>query len=110
MAIALCQIGASEERRIEVNESSGTLQTLKKMGQEWTKRISLLMEVVQSERITQIDKLIAYGALFYLICPFDLIPDQIPVVGFVDDFGVLGLAIAFYLRKFPELINGAKSS
>jgi uncharacterized membrane protein YkvA (DUF1232 family) len=46
---------------------------------------------------------VAYGALFYLILPFDLIPDSIPVFGYVDDFGILGFAVAYYARKFPEL-------
>ena len=106
MAIALCQFGASEKRKKEVNESTDFLQSLKKMGQEWRRRISMLMEIVQSVKISSVDKLIAYGALFYLICPFDLIPDSIPVVGYVDDFGILGLAVAYYLRKFPELDKG----
>ena len=106
MAIALYQIGANEDRKMEVNKSTALLHSLKKMGQEWTKRISLLMEIVQSVNFSRVDKLIAYGALFYLICPFDLIPDQIPVVGYVDDFGILGLAVAYYIRKFPELNKG----
>jgi uncharacterized membrane protein YkvA (DUF1232 family) len=103
LAIALCQIGSSEKRKKEVNEATALIQSLKKMGQEWTKRITMLTEIVQSVKISSVDKLIAYGALFYLICPFDLIPDQIPVIGYVDDFGILGLAVAYYLRKFPDL-------
>jgi len=100
LAIALCQIGSSEKRK---KEATALIQSLKKMGQEWTKRITMLTEIVQSVKISSVDKLIAYGALFYLICPFDLIPDQIPVIGYVDDFGILGLAVAYYLRKFPDL-------
>ncbi len=35
-----------------------------------------------------------YGALGYFIFPLDLIPDLIPVVGYVDDLGVLTAAVA----------------
>jgi uncharacterized membrane protein YkvA (DUF1232 family) len=105
MTLALYQIGASEKRKKEVDQAKSKLQVLKKMGQEWTKRISMLMDIIQSKKFTVVDKLVAYGALFYLICPFDLIPDQIPVIGYVDDFAILGFAIAYYLRKFPEFFS-----
>jgi len=41
-------------------------------------------------------KLIAAVVFFftYLLLPLDVIPDFIPVVGFADDIGVLGLVLA----------------
>jgi uncharacterized membrane protein YkvA (DUF1232 family) len=33
------------------------------------------------------------GALGYFVCPIDLIPDAIPVIGFSDDLGVLLAAV-----------------
>jgi uncharacterized membrane protein YkvA (DUF1232 family) len=51
------------------------------------------------------EKLSAYGALFYLITVFDLIPDTIPVFGVLDDFAILGIVTAYYLRKFPDLFR-----
>ncbi len=35
------------------------------------------------------------GALAYFILPTDAIPDAIPFVGFSDDLGVLGAAVAY---------------
>lgn len=35
----------------------------------------------------------AVGALVYFLSPVDLIPDFIPVVGYIDDAAVVGLAI-----------------
>ncbi len=33
------------------------------------------------------------GSLLYLLCPLDLIPDAIPVVGFLDDAAILAACI-----------------
>ena len=43
-------------------------------------------------KVTLVDKAIIIGALGYLISPFDLIPDAIPFIGFMDDISVLMLA------------------
>lgn len=39
------------------------------------------------------------GALLYFINPFDLIPDSIPVVGYLDDFAVLTLVAGIIAKK-----------
>ncbi|WP_373498987.1 YkvA family protein [Desulfococcus sp.] len=38
-------------------------------------------------------KTVIYGALAYFIFPVDAIPDFTPVVGYVDDLGVLAAAV-----------------
>ena len=62
-----------------------------------------LIQVVKSKELTTLDKLVAYGALFYLLTPFDLIPDNIPIFGLIDDYAILGIAIAYYMKRFPKL-------
>jgi uncharacterized membrane protein YkvA (DUF1232 family) len=39
-------------------------------------------------------KAVAIGALGYFVLPADAIPDIAPVIGYTDDLGVLGLAMA----------------
>lgn len=45
----------------------------------------------------------AVGALVYFLSPVDLIPDVIPVIGYIDDAAVVALAVKFVqddLRKY----------
>ena len=56
-----------------------------------------------------IDKAIIFGSIGYLISPLDLILDTIPVVGIMDDIGVL--MFAYYRVKSnidDEIRNKAK--
>ena len=39
----------------------------------------------------------------YLLMPFDLIPDFIPVLGQLDDILVAGLLLGYIARRAPEL-------
>jgi uncharacterized membrane protein YkvA (DUF1232 family) len=99
----LASIGDNERRQDQVRSSGKMLERLKAMGGEWRSRIEVLMLALRSKEITALDKLVAFGALFYLICPFDLIPDAIPVIGYADDFIILGIAVLYYRKRFPHL-------
>lgn len=37
-------------------------------------------------------------SVLYVLSPVDLIPDVLPVIGWLDDVGVLGLALTFVTR------------
>jgi uncharacterized membrane protein YkvA (DUF1232 family) len=53
----------------------------------------LLYYALQSPNTPLKAKIQIYGALGYLILPFDIVPDFIPVVGYIDDLGALMLAV-----------------
>lgn len=63
----------------------------------WAKRVNntgilsrakQLYQFFLSSEITGTQKILVAGALLYIISPLDLIPDCIPVVGWLDDIGV----------------------
>jgi uncharacterized membrane protein YkvA (DUF1232 family) len=43
--------------------------------------------------------IIAILAILYVLSPFDLLPDLIPVIGWLDDLGVLAWAARYVLKK-----------
>jgi len=98
----LSQIASDEKKKQEVDNSQKKILSFKKLGKDWSSRISTILKVIKSKNLSTFDKLIAYGSLFYLINVFDLIPDHIPGIGLVDDFLILGFVAAYYLKRYPK--------
>ena len=98
--LGLSKIGSQERKKTEVDENQKKVFSFKRLGEEWTTRINTLWAVIQSKKLTSMDKLVAYGALFYLLTPIDFIPDSIPFFGLLDDFGVLGIAVTYYTKRY----------
>lgn len=52
-------------------------------------------------RVPWLPRLIAAGVVAYLFSPLDLIPDFIPVLGYLDDLVLVPLGIALVLALIP---------
>jgi uncharacterized membrane protein YkvA (DUF1232 family) len=63
-----------------------------------------LLSAIKSPKTSLKKKAIAVGALIYFISPIDLIPDHIPVVGYLDDLAVLSLAVNSLTSGESELL------
>ena len=61
----------------------------------WYNDFKLLYEMLTDPNYTLSNstKLIIMGALAYVILPFDVIPDFIPIIGWIDDAFVLSMTI-----------------
>ncbi len=65
------------------------------------KRISFLEDVIALYKYLKDDsvkwyrKLIVVSALLYFISPIDTVPDLAPLVGYLDDLGVIAAAIKY---------------
>jgi len=61
----------------------------------WYEDFMLLLKMITTAdyTISHKTKLIIAGTLAYVVLPIDVIPDFIPVVGWLDDAFVLGLAM-----------------
>jgi uncharacterized membrane protein YkvA (DUF1232 family) len=52
-------------------------------------------------RMPRLARWLVWGIVAYALSPIDLIPDFIPVIGFLDELILLPLAIAFAIRCIP---------
>jgi len=75
---------------------------------EWIKRVRNSDLVAKARRLKDYlmsgqsstgDIILVVAALLYLISPFDVIPDFIPVVGWLDDVAVAGLVLSYLDKK-----------
>ena len=48
--------------------------------------------------VSTLRKLLGVGALLYVVLPVDVVPDFIPVIGWLDDLGVVTMVTAFLWR------------
>ena len=65
----------------------------------------LLYYAFESPNTPKRAKAIIVGALGYLIFPVDVVTDILPVVGFVDDLGVLGFALAQVAMSIDDAVK-----
>ena len=65
-------------------------------------KLALAGDVFRDERIGIAPRLIVFGVLLYVAMPFDIIPDFIPVLGQLDDLGVLIFGLDFFIRNAPK--------
>ena len=72
----------------------------------WDK-VTQLWEAFKSPETPASLKAIIIGGLIYMVSPVDLIPDVIPVVGLLDDAGVIGLVFSQFLRFAGKAAVGA---
>ncbi len=68
--------------------------------------VVLLKRLLGDPHVPRARKLILAGLVLYLLLPFDLIPDFIPVVGQLDDVIVAAIALRLALQSGgPELLR-----
>lgn len=88
----------------EVCENVKVLDKLKKTARELKRNIFVLFLAYRDPRVPWYAKLFAAMVVAYAFSPIDLIPDFIPVLGYLDDLLLLPLGIAFALRMIPEAV------
>jgi uncharacterized membrane protein YkvA (DUF1232 family) len=60
--------------------------------------------VARDPRTPWYAKVIAAGVVGYALSPFDLIPDFIPVLGYLDDLIIVPAGVALVLRLVPPVV------
>lgn len=66
--------------------------------------VTALYLAARDPRVPWLAKLVAVAVLAYALSPIDLIPDFIPVLGYVDDLIILPLGIMLAIRLIPPAV------
>ena len=80
------------------------LLKLKKRAQQLKAETYALYLVARDPRTPWYAKLLVAGIVAYAFSPIDLIPDFIPVIGYLDDLILLPMAIALALKMVPHSV------
>lgn len=64
-------------------------------------RIAALSRYFRDPEASSLGKVFVAIAALYAVFPLDLIPDFVPVVGWLDDMGILSLAM-FHLARMSK--------
>lgn len=75
---------------LHVRKKAGALYLLR--------RPSALLHLLFDAKAPRVAQLFAWAAIFYLVMPVDLIPDVIPIIGWLDDLGIVAATLAFVGR------------
>lgn len=66
---------------------------------EFTSKVHGYLDVVKSDETPLSAKILLFAAVAYFLWPFDLIPDFIPVIGYLDDLIIVPLLIWLAFRQ-----------
>lgn len=80
------------------------LETLKKKAREIKQNIFVLYLAYRDPRVPWHAKVFAILVVAYAFSPIDLIPDFIPVIGYLDDLILVPLGITIAMRMIPEAV------
>jgi uncharacterized membrane protein YkvA (DUF1232 family) len=65
-------------------------------------RLKHLPGYLTDPSVSVLKKLALVLGVVYILSPVDAIPDVIPVVGWLDDIGVMGLLVSWLLRELDR--------
>jgi uncharacterized membrane protein YkvA (DUF1232 family) len=63
--------------------------------------VQLAIRLVREPAVAPYLKAVPIAALVYVLSPLDVLPDFIPVIGQLDDLGILVLGLKTFLRMCP---------
>jgi uncharacterized membrane protein YkvA (DUF1232 family) len=78
------------------------VKKLKEIGERFKRELRFYRLVLNDERTPRISKIFLGMAVGYILMPFDLIPDFIPVLGQLDDLVIVPLLVVVAMRWIPK--------
>lgn len=88
----------------EITVKLTPLSKLKRIAKKLKTNLMVLYLAYRDPRVPLFAKLFAIVVVAYAFSPVDLIPDFIPVLGYVDDLLLVPLGVYVTLRLFPPAV------
>jgi len=66
--------------------------------------VRLTLRLLREPAVPLLTKVLPAAAALYLISPLDFVPDVLPILGQLDDAGVMLLALESFLKLCPEAV------
>jgi len=76
----------------------------KNWARELKRELYALYLAYRDPRVPWYARVVAAGVAAYAFSPFDLIPDFIPIIGYLDDLIIVPLGIALAVRLIPPAV------
>ena len=80
------------------------LTKLKQKARQLTSEAQVLMIAYKDKRTPSSAKILIGITIGYSLCPIDLIPDFIPVLGLLDDLIIVPALIALSIKLIPAIV------
>lgn len=80
------------------------MQTWKQKARQLKKETYAIYLACKDPRVPWYARFLAAGVVAYAFSPIDLIPDFIPVIGYLDDLIIVPLGIWLVLKMIPPVV------
>lgn len=85
-------------------QKQNTLTKLKNFAKKLKHNLFVLYLSYKDQRVSWFAKAVAICVVAYAFSPIDLIPDFIPVLGYLDDLILVPLGISLALKLIPTIV------
>jgi uncharacterized membrane protein YkvA (DUF1232 family) len=84
--------------------ASPMIERIKAWAASLKRDVAALLLAVRDPRTPLLARLVAALVVAYALSPIDLIPDFVPVLGYLDDLIIVPLGLALVLRMVPPAL------
>lgn len=92
----------NQNKRVQKEKGLSIIQKMKKWAKNLKKQLLVLYLAYRDERVPWYAKLFTMLVVAYAFSPIDLIPDFIPILGYLDDLILVPLGVYLALKLIPE--------
>lgn len=68
------------------------------------RELKLYRILIKDSRTPRTSRLLLAAALAYAFSPLDLLPNVIPIIGFIDDLIIIPILVCLALRNIPKTL------